>query len=67
MITEITLIISIIAIMLIDSIFNIYLIVSAAIYTIHVVLFNIFLAYVSGPPVRSLLTLVQDLMTRVTV
>ncbi len=42
MITEIILIISIIAIMLIDSIFNIYLIVSAAIYTIHVVLFNIF-------------------------
>ncbi len=44
MITAIISIISIIAIMLINAIFNIYRIVSTARYTIHVGLFNVFLA-----------------------
>jgi hypothetical protein len=43
-ITAIISIISIIANTLINAIFNIYLIVSTAIYTIHVGLFNVFLA-----------------------
>jgi hypothetical protein len=47
-ITAIMSIRSIIAIMLINAIFNNYLIVSAAVYTMHVVLFNMFLAYRSA-------------------
>ncbi len=61
MITAIISITSIIVIMLINAIFNIYLIVSTAIYTIHVGLFTVFLAQRSGPPPRSLLTLVRDI------